>query len=300
MESREQRSPSRRRWFRFSLRTFFVLFTLVCVALGLYVKRVRDRYIAIETIKRWGGEVTFSKPQPATVAKRFSDTQDRVRAVIEARQMGRPRPEFPENLPQGSSFWRSMFGRFGKYHGSEVHRVTLIKSAFTPSDVTIDVGIVSAFPEATHLALGEVNPAALAKLPRMPRLESLIIESGVVTDEALQCILGMPQLQRLTLPSALLKSRGMATIGSRTKLTSLNLNRSSLADQDFVHLMKLPLQNLSLNQTNTSDAAIPLISQLKALKELNIEYTNITEDGVQRLLRALPQCKIVHDYPWLE
>ncbi len=36
-------APPRRRWFRFSLRTGFVLLTLFCVWLGVQVKWIRDR-----------------------------------------------------------------------------------------------------------------------------------------------------------------------------------------------------------------------------------------------------------------
>jgi hypothetical protein len=39
---------------------------------------------------------------------------------------------------------------------------------------------------------------------------------------------------------------------------------------------------------------------MKGLTKLNVEYTNITEDGVERLKRELPGCQIEHDYPWLD
>jgi hypothetical protein len=193
-----------------------------------------------------------------------------------------------------------MFGKYGKYHGGDVYSVWLAENAFTPADATFEIGVISAIPEVKRLAVGNVSPSALSKLSKMPRLESLTIESGPINDDDLECLAGSPHLQRLDLPSAELTSRGMATIGSRTKLTSLDLTRSSLDDAGFAHFASLPLQELSLKQSNTSDAAIPYLAQLKGLKELNIEYTNITEDGVQRLLRGLPQCKIEHDYPWLD
>jgi hypothetical protein len=160
---------TRPRWFRFSLRTFLLLFTWVSVALGMYVKRERDRYLAIETIKRWGGVVEFSKPPIPTLAQEY----ERMKITMRAYQEGKPRPEFPDNLPQGKSWLRGMFGRYGKYHGGDVDRVLLSDNAFTPAGVTFDIGVISAIPEVKTLLLGDVNPAAMSKLRKLPRLESL-------------------------------------------------------------------------------------------------------------------------------
>src|SRR5712671_3365606 len=41
-------TPPRRRWFRYSLRTFFVVLTIFGVWLGVQVKWIRDRHAAIE------------------------------------------------------------------------------------------------------------------------------------------------------------------------------------------------------------------------------------------------------------
>ena len=45
-------APSRRRWFRYSLRTFFVLVTLLGVWLGVQVKWIRDRREALQWVHR--------------------------------------------------------------------------------------------------------------------------------------------------------------------------------------------------------------------------------------------------------
>jgi hypothetical protein len=47
-------SPPRRRWFRYSLRTFFVVMTAFCVWLGVQVKWMRDRHKAIEWVTLHG------------------------------------------------------------------------------------------------------------------------------------------------------------------------------------------------------------------------------------------------------
>ena len=54
-------APSRRRWFRFSLRTFFVLVAIFGVWLGVQVKWIRDRHEAVDRL-RFGMEDGGSAP----------------------------------------------------------------------------------------------------------------------------------------------------------------------------------------------------------------------------------------------
>ena len=53
----------RRRWYRFSLRTLFVLLTLFCVWLGVQVKWIRDRHEAVRACPAW----IMSGPAPVTL-----------------------------------------------------------------------------------------------------------------------------------------------------------------------------------------------------------------------------------------
>ena len=50
---------SDRRWFRFSLKTFLVVTTAVCILLAVAVKRAHDRRSAIAAIDAWGGGYTI-------------------------------------------------------------------------------------------------------------------------------------------------------------------------------------------------------------------------------------------------
>jgi len=59
-----------RRWFRFSLRTFFVLLTIACVWLGIGVNRARNQRLAVEQIRALGGRVSYDYQYPL-IADRF-------------------------------------------------------------------------------------------------------------------------------------------------------------------------------------------------------------------------------------
>ena len=51
--------PPKRRWFRFSLKTFVVVLTLFCVWLGLLVYRVNKQREAIQWVREHGGYVYY-------------------------------------------------------------------------------------------------------------------------------------------------------------------------------------------------------------------------------------------------
>src|SRR5713101_1137558 len=52
----------RRRWFRFSLRTLFVLLTLFCVWLGVQVKWIQDRHKALDWVEAHPVSGVYSYP----------------------------------------------------------------------------------------------------------------------------------------------------------------------------------------------------------------------------------------------
>jgi hypothetical protein len=52
-------SRPRRRWFRFSLRTLFVLLTILCIWLGVLVLRARNQQRAVQAITAAGGWVLY-------------------------------------------------------------------------------------------------------------------------------------------------------------------------------------------------------------------------------------------------
>jgi hypothetical protein len=291
-----EKTPTRRRWFRFSLRTLFVVVTLACVALGMYVKRVRERYIAIETIKEWGGDVEFVN----RFATSLKEERDRMMATSRASRMGEPRPEFPENLPQGSAWQRRMFGKYGKFLGSKIHAIQLGKTAFTPEGVKIDVWVLEPLAEVKQLTLVDpINVGAMQRLPRLPDLEKLhLIGGSYIDDEALQCLSRMPNLKVFHISAASLSDNGLARIGAARGLTRVRLFGCELTDNCLIHLIRLPiLSSLWLNESNVSDAAIPDLAQLRGLQILNVSGTRLTMEGVARLREALPNCQIQSDYP---
>jgi len=52
------------------------------------------------------------------------------------------------------------------------------------------------------------------------------------------------------------------------------------------------LTELDLQGTSVTDASIPVLKVMTALKTLNLEKTQISDRGVRELQKALPNCKI--------
>ncbi|MEX2316163.1 MAG: hypothetical protein WD669_03360 [Pirellulales bacterium] len=277
----------RRRWFRYSLRTFFLLITAVCIALGLYVKRQRDRYVAIEKIKTSGGFVEFVK-RTGGGSRYYPD-------LLAAKGPGQTRAEYPEEQPTGKPWMQQMLGKYGKYHGSRVVSITLGRTILSPKDAVFDIGVLAPLNEVQELLLTDsFDDDDLARLPRLPELERLqmsMLEG--ISDRGLTCLDRMPNLTLLQVSIGNFTAEGLAHIGSRHKLTRLMLSSCDLSDDSLVPLAELPgLTSLFLADSTISDAAVPHLAQLRGLKQLIIVNTNITEEGVKKLRESLPKCQI--------
>jgi len=67
-----------RRFFRYSLRTLFVVVTVFCVWVGITAKRARDQKYAVETIREMGGWVFYEhqlddRPMTITINGKLYD-----------------------------------------------------------------------------------------------------------------------------------------------------------------------------------------------------------------------------------
>jgi internalin A len=80
-----------------------------------------------------------------------------------------------------------------------------------------------------------------------------------------------------------------------TRLTGLNLGQTDISDRGLVELKPLDrLKKLRLNDTHITDAAIATPAGLEALDELYVLRTDLTIEGVRRLNRLRPGCRIYY------
>jgi len=55
------------------------------------------------------------------------------------------------------------------------------------------------------------------------------------------------------------------------------------------------ITGLRLDSGNITDASVPALSKLKALRELNLYHTLVSQAGYDQLKSALPKCRIIWD-----
>jgi Leucine-rich repeat (LRR) protein len=180
---------------------------------------------------------------------------------------------------------------------------------------------VASLPKLKTLTIDQ-NPAfngeALAGVKGFASLSSLNLFRSPISDAGWQALAAaMPNLQALSLSrysddgkpetavamgnslSALrnltnlsLTNKGISdewlrAVSQLKNLTILSLQNSKVTDEGLAHLKALPLVNLSLQQTPTTDAAIPILKSFAKLKNLNLNSNEMTDAGREELQRWL-------------
>ena len=90
---------------------------------------------------------------------------------------------------------------------------------------------------------------------------------------------------------------GIKGVAKLKQLKGLYLEGTEITDAALKEVAKLKQLNfLALNLTQITDAGLKEVAKLKQLRFVNLEDTKVTEAGVAQLQKALPKCKIRHDF----
>ncbi|MCA8992932.1 MAG: leucine-rich repeat domain-containing protein [Planctomycetaceae bacterium] len=173
--------------------------------------------------------------------------------------------------------------------------------------------------ELTTLRL-DGNPIAgdgLLHLTACKRLKHLSLGSCSLTDEGLQQLPSLPALEVLNLYNNQIGDAGLAhltkarfpklncLILSRTDVTAeglagladfegqLHIGELRLSDNDLKFLEQSPgIVTVTLFRNKLTDNSAERLAKLKHLKWLDVRQTGITEEGVQAIKAALPDCVV--------
>jgi Leucine-rich repeat (LRR) protein len=151
---------TKRRWFRFSLRTLLVLMTVLAVWLGMSVKKYRDHRAAITAIKQLNGSFSLNPIEPGWRQRFVSDER---------------------------YFWDPVAVRFSPRFPISDHE---LRSIIQP---------MLMFENLTYLNLNgsHISDAGIKHiLPLADRLQILDIRQTSVSDD---CIVNLRKLRRLRL-----------------------------------------------------------------------------------------------------
>jgi len=143
------------------------------------------------------------------------------------------------------------------------------------------------------LSACEITDAGLMRLAGMKNLKTLQIGDNNITDEGAAVLATLPKLYNLDLQRTWISDRGLDSLLSLPELTLLSLAHTRVTDAGLKALgAKTQLQRLSLEDLPISDEALISLESLRKLRSLTLRGTNVTAEGVTRLQKALPDCKI--------
>jgi hypothetical protein len=116
-----------------------------------------------------------------------------------------------------------------------------------------------------------------------------------VTDAGFVHLAGLRRLRYLGLRGDRITDAGLRQVGKLTGLTGLHLGQTGISDRGIVALKPLiRLKKLWLDDTPVTDAAVDTLAGLEALEELHVVRTGLTIEGVRRLGRIRPGCRIYY------
>ena len=153
-----------------------------------------------------------------------------------------------------------------------------------------------------HLGSSQLTDVGLRKLCGILSLHNLQItrDANQVTDDGLVDLWLLVNLQNLTLNAPKITGTGLATVRELPKLRDLNLGAAGLTDaacQNVAgseHLKQLHLGGWQGAPPALSDAGLRFLAKAEKLEQVNLfrKGTQITDEGVAELRRALPKLKL--------
>lgn len=306
-----------RRWFQYSLRSLMVLVLLAGIGMTWLVaikNRAERQKMAVETILKGGGFVVYdfqmqilpsgasnytdnaTPPGPAWLRKVLGD--DFFTNVVGARI-----------VTEAGLDQIELLSRLQKLELNGVmitdSRLEQLKQAIQLDALTLDnTNIADAGLEklaglrrleTLSLARTQVTDAGLEKLAQLRQIKYLDLSWTKVTDTGLKHLRGLTQLQELRLGNTRITGVGLEQLCDLPQLHNLYVDDTQLTDAGALSLSRLSqLQKLDLDGTPVTDTGMEALRELKNLRGLQLSRTrtHVTDEGVAKLHRALPDCQI--------
>jgi hypothetical protein len=236
-----------RQWLRFSLRTFLVFVTLVCIWAAWYVNGARRQKAAAEAVRQYGGWVYYD----------FEFDDD---------------PQRPTRVTDESPWPSWLVETFGIDMFHNVVEVNLVYSEYSgkreETRNTSDeiVPQLEGFPALRRLYLRSTQVTD-ETMPHIARLRNL--EVFFVWD------------------AEQLSDQGVEHLADLDRLWSIHISSSRIGDGSLRVFAQLPrVEQLSLQENHFSDRGLRYLRDMKQLKSLWIGLGEgaITDDGAKYLL----------------
>jgi hypothetical protein len=131
-------------------------------------------------------------------------------------------------------------------------------------------------------------------LLKFPNLEVLNVSGKDLNDDFLKTLQELKHLKKLHLNGVPITDAGLAHLAAFSDLDELWLIGTKISDEGLSHLTGCSkLAALSIEATATTDGCIGSLQKLENLTILRVANTKITDAGIQELIAALPNCRVL-------
>jgi serine/threonine protein kinase len=144
----------------------------------------------------------------------------------------------------------------------------------------------------------EIRGYGLSDLDGMGLLRELNLSGTHIEDSGLPAMKGLHTLEVLALNYTAISDLGLANLPAISSLRELHLAGVGVTAKGLAHLRKyfyLRLVTLFGAGAKVDDAGLDELATCRALTSVDVRGTAVTGDGVERLAKALPYCKIEWD-----
>ncbi len=153
-------------------------------------------------------------------------------------------------------------------------------------------------PEESWVVIANVDTfnAAVSELCEFRGNLGVQVNLSNYTDPQLRRVCALPVLRQLFLNDQPVTDDRLKIVVKARRLQSLSLSNTSITDAGLADLVTLrELQNLYLDGNAITDAGLRHLERLSGLTCLHLfRCPNVTDAGVARLEKALPNCAIRH------
>jgi hypothetical protein len=289
---------SKKRFWRFSLRTLLILLTLFCVWLGMLASSARRQKRAVEAIQQSGGQFCYdyqlTRRGPGLEIEFSYQVQPPgprwLRRILGDHYFITP---LALNIARKSSLTDDCFSHLDAL--PFVESASFVDVAFQDSDLAHLKHLTNlrALGFLGRTRLGRTTSSRFEFLRHLRKLEMLGLSGERFGDDDVKYLSNALNLKFLTLYNSDIGDAGVAQLQHLNNLEMIGLSGTSVTDRGIGYLSSLPkLRYLSANDLNITDSAFDSFIKMTALCDLELSNTRVSPEGIDRLRKAMPKCVV--------
>ncbi len=291
-----------RKFFRFSLRTFLVMTTVVAIWLAFHLRGVQKQKAAVAGVLEFGGWAYYDfQFRDGRILPGNTDLNAEPLApawLVDALGVDWFHDVVAVNLyygqRDGAPVVNSRYSDEGMKYLADLPELRIVfldyRQATAESMVYLSGARKLEYLQMADVLIGDEGAAHLRNLKN---LRWLSIHNAGLTDRSIHTIASLPKLERLSLGHNELTNKALELLSGHTGIVRLNLGGPScrINDEGLPHLARMSqLQELDLEGSRISDAGLKHLEKLPRLRKLSVGDTNITWRGADTWKKTL-------DYP---